>query len=191
MFLGVVKSLKNIRKRCKLSYWSQTRKEVERNNETIQCFGWDLEERPFEVVVDSEWKENFRMIRQSFLSLCLKKVDWQNNYRPINNISFFNTFLLVLSNKSSELLKNICVGDKLVNDFRISDIRKIIRAQWKHFISERFETLCCLAVSIKKNISTFRSVSERFLSGIVETWSNKNKGNIHCLFHEQWDTPFL
>ena len=31
----------------------------------------------------------------------------------------------------------------------MSDIRKIIRAQWKHFISERFETLC-LAVSIKK-----------------------------------------
>ena len=99
----------------------------------------------------------------------LEKVDWQNNYRPINNISFFNTFLLVISNKSSELSKNICVGDKLVNDFRISDIRKIIRAQWKQLISERFETLC-LAVSIKKNISTFRSVSERFLSGIVETW---------------------
>ena len=31
----------------------------------------------------------------------------------------------------------------------MSDIQKIIRAQWKHFISERFETLC-LAVSIKK-----------------------------------------
>ena len=28
-----------------------------------------------QVVVDSEWKENFRMTRQSFLSLCLKKVD--------------------------------------------------------------------------------------------------------------------
>ena len=40
----------------------------------------------------------------------------------------------------------------------------------KHFISERFETLC-LAVSIKNIFSTFRSVSERFLSGIVETWS--------------------
>ena len=102
-----------------------------------------------QVVVDSEWKENFRITRQSFLSLCLKKVDRQNNYRPINNISFFNTFLLVLITKSSDLLKNICVGDKLVNDFRMSDIRKIIRAQWKHFILERFETLY-LAVSIKK-----------------------------------------
>ena len=78
---------------------------------------------------------------------CLKKVDWQNNYRPINKL--FNTFLLVLSNKSSELLKNICVGEKLVNGFGMSDIRKIIRAKWKHFISERFEMLC-LAVSIKE-----------------------------------------
>ena len=63
------------------SYWSQTRKEVrnkQRNNPTFwvrpgrTSIWWD---NVCEQVVDSEWKETFRMTRQSFLSLCLKKVD--------------------------------------------------------------------------------------------------------------------
>ena len=72
----LVKSLKNIRKKEMQIILPESNKKRSRKKQRNNPMFWVRPgKRPFEVVVDSEWKENFRMIRQSFLSLCLKKVD--------------------------------------------------------------------------------------------------------------------